>query len=144
LKCCQKQAGENAGGVGDECVPVAGTARADELGQFQEGAEQEEGRDSRLWPAGPEAAQTGKGGEDRTGGEVLHLVVHARAIDQAKGGASGGQQAADDDRPKTEEPGEMEMRERGSTNGEAIILDKHSGLTLERSAQIDCILFAYC
>ena len=37
----QDYTGEDAAGVGDEVVPVAGAARTEELSEFQEGAEQE-------------------------------------------------------------------------------------------------------
>ena len=63
----QGHAGEDAAHVGEEVVPVASAARAEELTKFQGGAEQEEKDHGRADVAAAEFFQIGEGGQECVG-----------------------------------------------------------------------------
>src|ERR1039458_125518 len=105
----QCQAGQDTASVRQEVVPVAGAARAEELTQFQGGAqEEEEEQDHGRANAATEAAQTGEGGEDCIGGKVLDLVVDATLVNEVHYAALGGREAADDNGSEGSEPDQAE------------------------------------
>jgi hypothetical protein len=104
----QRKAGQYPAGVREEVVPVAGPARAEELTQFQCGAQEEEKDHCRTNAAAAGALQIGEGGEDRIGGKVLDLVVDSTQVNQVRYAALGGCEAADDYRGESSEPDQAE------------------------------------
>jgi hypothetical protein len=104
----QRKAGQYPAGVREEVVPVAGPARAEELTQFQCGAQEEEKDHGRTNAAAAEALQIGEGGEDRVGGKVFDLIVDSTQVNQADYAALGGREAADDYCGEGNQPGQAE------------------------------------
>ena len=100
----QGYTGEDATGVGEKVVPVAGAARAEELTQFQGGAQQKEKDHGHTNAAATEAVQIGEGGEDCIGGKVLDLVVDSTQVNEVHYAALGGREAAGDHSSETNQP----------------------------------------